>query len=52
MTEDEYQQAVAALSSMISTWLQRRAREAKGDDRRDLGAEERRRVRRTLGAQR
>jgi hypothetical protein len=38
MTEDEYQQAVAALSSMISAWLQRRAREARSEDRRDLGS--------------
>jgi hypothetical protein len=39
VNEEQYQQAVAALSSMISIWLQRRARAAKGEDRRDLGSE-------------
>jgi hypothetical protein len=38
MSEDEHQQAVAALSSMISAWLQRRARGARAEDQRDLGS--------------
>jgi hypothetical protein len=38
MTEEQYQQAVGALASMISTWLQRRARDAAGDGRRDPGS--------------